>query len=214
MPTLATAIVPVTPFEQNCTLIWDQDTRRAVVIDPGGNADRILAALTSQALIIEAIWLTHGHLDHAGGVKALNQSLPSPVPVIGPHRADQFLLDGIEQQARSFGLTGLSNATTDQYLEEGDILDLAGHSFEILHCPGHTPGHVVFVNRAARFAQVGDTLFAGSIGRTDFSYGSHDTLVAAIKSKLLPLGDDLRFTPGHGPASTIGRERTTNPFLR
>ena len=214
MPQLSVATIPVTAFQQNCTLVWDTETRRAVVIDPGGDAARIMQAVAQQSLVVEAIWLTHGHLDHAGGAEALRAALGVTTPIIGPHRADAFLLQSIEQQAAQYGLPGLANATPDRWLEEGQILMLGEHRFDILHCPGHTPGHIVFVNARARFAQVGDVLFAGSVGRTDFPYGDEGALIAAIKAKLLPLGDDMAFICGHGEGSTIGEERLTNPYLR
>ncbi len=213
MSKLRTAIVPVTPLEQNCTLVWDEASRQAVVIDPGGDAERIAAAVLRERLTVEAIWLTHGHLDHAGGAEALRGALGG-VSIIGPHQADAFLLEGIEQQAAQYGLRGLRNATPDRWLVEGEVLRLGEHRFDVLHCPGHTPGHVIFVDKAAGFAQVGDVLFAGSVGRTDFAYGDGAGLISSIKTKVLPLGDAVAFICGHGPGSTIGRERLSNPFLR
>ena len=213
MSSLRTAVVPVTPLEQNCTLVWDEASRQAVVIDPGGDAERIAAAIARERLTVEAIWLTHGHLDHAGGAEALRTALGG-VEIIGPHEADAFLLQGIEQQAAQYGLRGLRNATPDRWLVEGDVLQLGEHRFDVLHCPGHTPGHVIFVDKAAGFAQLGDVLFAGSVGRTDFPYGDGAGLISAIKTKVLPLGDAVQFICGHGPGSTIGRERLSNPFLR
>ena len=213
MSSLRTAVVPVTPLQQNCTLVWDQASRQAVVIDPGGDAERIAAAVTREGLTAAAIWLTHGHLDHAGGAEALRHALGG-VPIIGPHAADEFLLQGIEQQAAQYGLSGLRNAAPDRWLVEGDVLALGEHRFEVLHCPGHTPGHVIFVSRAAGFAQLGDVLFAGSVGRTDFPYSDTASLIASIRTKVLPLGDAVAFICGHGPGSTIGRERLSNPFLR
>ncbi len=206
-------MVPVTPIAQNCTLLWDADSLQAVVVDPGGDVERILAGLTQHGLRAEAIWLTHGHLDHAGGAEALRAALGGGIQVIGPHLADKFLLDSITAQAAQYGIAGLENAAPDRWLEEGEVLTLGPHRFEVLHCPGHSPGSVVFVAQAARFAQVGDVLFAGSVGRTDFSYGDHAALIGAIKHKLLPLGDDMWFVCGHGPGSTFGRERLNNPFL-
>ena len=219
MPGLKVAVVQVTLFQQNCTLISDADTGETVVIDPGGDADRILAALDANKLNATAIWLTHGHLDHAGGavdlvdlLKARSPGHP-PVPVIGPDQRDAMLLQNMAQQGNMFGVTGLRDVTPDRYLTEGDTVYIGPHAFEVLHCPGHTPGHVVFINKAARFAQLGDVLFRGSVGRTDFPYGNHEQLIASIKTKLLPLGDDLRFVCGHGPNSTIGAERASNPFI-
>jgi glyoxylase-like metal-dependent hydrolase (beta-lactamase superfamily II) len=206
-------------LQQNCTLVTDSATGQTAVIDPGGDADKILAALAANALTAVAVWLTHGHLDHAGGVADLVEKLAARtggdrIPIIGPDRRDEELLQSIEEQARLFGLEGMHNASPDRYLAEGETVSIGPHVFEVLHCPGHTPGHVVFVNRAARFAQVGDVLFRGSVGRTDFPYGDHAALINAIKTKLLPLGDDIRFVCGHGPTSTIGAERATNPFIR
>jgi glyoxylase-like metal-dependent hydrolase (beta-lactamase superfamily II) len=218
MSSLKIAVVPVTPLQQNCTLVTDAETLETAVIDPGGEAERILETLNARGLKAVAIWLTHGHLDHAGGAMALKEMLESRpgaarVEMIGPDRRDAFLLEGIEAQAASYGLSGLRNATPDRYLTEGETVRIGAHMFEVLHCPGHTPGHVVFINRAARFAQLGDVLFRGSIGRTDFPYGNHGELIDAIKTKILPLGDDIRFVCGHGPTSSIGAERAGNPFL-
>jgi glyoxylase-like metal-dependent hydrolase (beta-lactamase superfamily II) len=210
-------IVPVTPFQQNCAVLWDEATKRGVVVDPGGDAPRIHAAVQHEAVVVERILLTHGHLDHAGGAAELQRLLATserPVPIEGPDLRDRFLLDGIAAQAAVLGVPGLANAAPDRWLAEGDQVEIAGAPFDVLHCPGHTPGHVVFVNREARFAILGDVLFQGSVGRTDFPYGDHEALIASIRAKLLPLGDDVRFLCGHGPGSTIGAERRTNPFLR
>jgi glyoxylase-like metal-dependent hydrolase (beta-lactamase superfamily II) len=189
------------------------------VVDPGGDVERILAAIKQAGVTVQQIWLTHGHLDHAGGATELQETLrqhagdPAAVPVKGPDQRDEFLLQGLAAQASSYGFK-VRNVTPDQWLQEGDTVALGTHSFNVLHCPGHTPGHVVFVNHAARFALVGDVLFQGSVGRTDFPYGDHAGLINAINTKLLPLGDDFRFLCGHGPGSTIGAERESNPFLR
>ena len=204
-------IVPVTPFQQNCAILWDDASMQAMVVDPGGDVDRILAAIAQSKVTVERILLTHGHLDHAGGAAALAKALK--VPVEGPDIRDKFLLDGIEEQAASYGFEA-SNCTPDRWLTEGEHVSLGEHRFDILHCPGHTPGHLVFVNHAARFLLVGDVLFQGSVGRTDFPYGDPAALIEAIKTKLLPLADDFSFLCGHGPGSSIGAERTGNPFLR
>ncbi len=243
MPELKAAIVPVTPFQQNCTILWEEPGKRAVVIDPGGEIPRVLEAIAELGVRVERILLTHGHIDHAGGAAALKEALEqgaaasgessavvhpegaddSPaadrvgsatVPIEGPDQRDRFLLQGLETQAPTFGMRGVRNVLPDRWLREGDEVRVGEQAFEVLHCPGHTPGHVVFVNRAARFAIVGDVLFAGSVGRTDFPYGDHAALITAIRNKLLPLGDDVSFICGHGPGSTIGAERRTNPFVR
>ena len=219
MGALQVAIVPVTPFSQNCTLIWDDVSKHGVVVDPGGDVDKIQAAITQLGLDIGAIWITHGHLDHAGGVNELRDALDArpghaPIEVIGPDRRDEPLLQALAQQGAMFGLQGLQNVTPDRWLTEGEHLSIGTHRFDVLHCPGHTPGHIVFVNHAAKFAQVGDVLFQGSVGRTDFPYGDHEALIAAIKTKLMPLSDDYGFVCGHGPNSTIGTERRGNPFIQ
>lgn len=210
--TLKAAIVPVTEFEQNCTLLWDTSTMVGAVIDPGGDVPRILDAIKQVGVKVEKIVLTHGHLDHVGGAAELAQQLG--VKIEGPHVADKFLMEGVEKQAASYGLRGLKNAYSDRFMVEGDDLTIAGQPFQVLHCPGHSPGSLVYINVAERVALVGDVLFAGSIGRTDFPYGDHDQLIDAIKTKLLPLGDDIVFICGHGPASTLGDERRTNPFIQ
>ncbi len=208
---LEAAIVQVTPFQQNCTLIWDARSRRGAVVDPGGDLNRIEAAIAQTGMTVEKILLTHGHIDHAGAAAPLKEKLG--VPVEGPHEADRFLLDGLEAQGRMYGFAA-SNVTPDRWLDEGDEVEVAGHRFEILHCPGHSPGSVVFLNRPQKFLIVGDVLFRGSIGRTDFPYGDHAALIGAIRTKLLALGDEYAFICGHGPGSTIGLERRTNPFIR
>ncbi len=212
MGALKGAVIPVTAFQQNCTVLWDDGTKRGIVVDPGGDVDRILAAVAQAGITVERIWLTHGHLDHAGGAAELRDQLHG-VPIEGPDQRDEFLLQGLEAQGRHYGVH-MRNVTPDRWLAEGEGVSLGEHRFDVLHCPGHTPGHVVYVNHAARFALVGDVLFQGSIGRTDFPYGNHSALIEAITSKLLPLGDDFSFLCGHGPGSTIGAERVGNPFLR
>ena len=207
------AIIPVTPFQQNCALLWDEQSLRGSVIDPGGEVDRILAAIGELKLSIESILLTHGHMDHAGGAAELKAALPDAPPVIGPDRRDAFLLEGLEEQGAKYGMQA-RNLVPDQWLAEGDSVTIGGEAFGVLHCPGHTPGHVVFVQTALRVAVVGDVLFQGSIGRTDFPYGDQEALLAAIHGKLLPLGDDIAFLCGHGPGSSFGQERRGNPVLR
>lgn len=211
MPKLQAAQIAVTPFQQNCALIWDAETRRGTVIDPGGDVPRIRAAIAQAGCTVESILLTHGHLDHAGGAAELKRALD--VPILGPDRRDEFLLNGIAAQAGQYGLDGLEDCAPDRWLAEGESVEIAGTPFDVLHCPGHTPGHLVFASRALGFAVVGDVLFRGSVGRTDFPYGDHAALIGAIVTKLLPLGDEMRFLCGHGPGSTFGEERRSNPFL-
>lgn len=208
---LKAAILPVTAFQQNCALVWDDTTKRATVIDPGGDVDRVLEVLRGEGLALEQILLTHGHMDHAGGADELRAASPG-VPVVGPHVADKPLLDNLERQGAAYGMEA-RNLVPDRWLAEGETVAIAGQDFAVLHCPGHSPGSVVFVSEALRIAFVGDVLFQGSIGRTDFPYGDHDALIRAIMTKLLPLGDDIRFLCGHGPGSDFGTERRTNPFL-
>jgi glyoxylase-like metal-dependent hydrolase (beta-lactamase superfamily II) len=204
-------IVPVTPFEQNCTIFWCEATRQAAVIDPGGDISRILQVLASENLVLTKILVTHGHIDHAGGVAALVAK--TGVAVEGPHEEDRFWIEGMPQQSRMFGFPDVEAFTPDRWLQDGDKVKLGELELEVLHCPGHTPGHVVFYHSPSRLAQVGDVLFQGSIGRTDFPRGDHATLIASIKNKLFALGDDVEFIPGHGPMSNFGEERRFNPFL-
>jgi len=206
-------IVPVTLFEQNCTIIWHEPSKKAVVIDPGGDVPKILEAIKQTGVTVEKIWLTHGHIDHAGGAMELKEALGG-VEIVGPHEADRFLLENLETQARQYGLTDpVRNCTPDRFLEDGNLVSFGSHEFLVLHCPGHAPGHVVYYNAAARFAHVGDVLFQGSIGRTDLPGGDHAALIRSIKEKLLPLGDDIGFICGHGPGGRFGDERRGNPFL-
>ena len=208
---LKAVIVQVTPFQQNCTLIWDEATKTGAVVDPGGDIDKIESAIAEAGIKIEKILLTHGHLDHAGGADELRAKLG--VKIEGPHKADKLLLDALEKQGKMYQIDGLRNVVPDRWLDEGDAVTVAGHSFEIFHCPGHSPGSVVFFNKAQKFALVGDVIFQGSIGRTDFPNGDHEALISAIKTKLFPLGDDVAFICGHGRPSQFGIERKTNPFL-
>lgn len=210
-PGLKAAIIPVTPFQQNCTLLWDEATKVGAVVDPGGDLDTIKSAIAEIGMTVEKILLTHGHIDHAGGADELRAALG--VKIEGPHEADRILLDYLETQGAAYGIPA-RNLKPDRWLNEGETVSVAGHTLEILHCPGHSPGSVVFVHRAQKFMLAGDVIFQGSIGRTDFPYGDHDALIDAIKTKLFPLGDDYAFICGHGPASTIGAERRSNPFLK
>jgi len=218
MPNLKIAIVPVTVFQQNCSLVWDPATRRAAVIDPGGEPGKILSNITRLGLKVELILLTHGHLDHAGGAKALkgelDQSSAAPIPILGPHVADKYLLDSIEEAQKSYNMSGLRSVTPDRFLTEGEVIELGPLRFDVLHVPGHSPGHIAFIEQTERVAFVGDTVFKQSVGRTDLPFGDHSALIAGIKGKLLPLGDDITFFPGHGEPSTFGAERQTNPFLQ
>lgn len=204
-------VAPVTPLQQNCTVVWCTATNKAAVIDPGGSVDAILGEIARRGLTLDKIWITHGHLDHAGGAAELKEK--SGLQIEGPHPDDQFWIDGIEEQGRAYGMPEARSFTTDRWLADGDTVTLGETTWDVIHCPGHTPGHVVFFNKDARFAQVGDVLFKGSIGRTDFPRGNLDDLLGAITSKLWPLGGDVAFVPGHGPMSTFGEERRTNPYV-
>lgn len=209
---LAYRTIPVTPFEQNCSLIWDDQTLQAAVIDPGGDLDRILSAVRSLGLQLEQIWVTHGHLDHCSGAAELAQRLG--LPIVGPHPADQFWIDGLPQAAQMYGFPPARPFTPTRWLQDGDTVTLGAHTLTVRHCPGHTPGHVVFHAADIQRAFVGDVLFAGSIGRTDFPQGDLETLLASIRERLWPMGDETVFIPGHGPESSFGRERRTNPYVR
>lgn len=205
-------VIPVTAFQQNCSIVWNKETQKGVVVDPGGDVDQILDAVQQLGVTIERILLTHGHIDHVGGAADLAEALK--VSVIGPHEDDRMLIERVEDQARQFGLESVRAVEPDQWLKDGDTVQIADLSFDVLHCPGHAPGHVVFFNKALKLLICGDVLFAGSIGRTDLPGGDHATLIKTIKEKVLPLGDDITFLPGHGQASTLGHERRHNPFLR
>ncbi|NTV11695.1 MAG: MBL fold metallo-hydrolase [Zoogloea sp.] len=204
-------IIPVTPFQQNCSLIWCSSTRKAAVVDPGGEIDRILAEADKAGVVLEKILLTHGHIDHAGGTGELARR--TGLPIEGPQREDAFWLDGLPQQSRMFGFPEALPFSPDLWLEDGEEVCVGNEKLAVVHCPGHTPGHVVFFSPSARLALVGDVLFAGSIGRTDFPRGDHAALIASIRGKLWPLGNDVAFIPGHGPMSTFGEERDSNPFV-
>jgi len=206
------AIVPVTPFQQNCTVLWCMNTMRAAVIDPGGDLDRVRRAIAEVKVTVEKIWLTHGHIDHVGGAAELKESLG--VPIEGPHVDDRFLLDMVAASGLKFGIYNARNVTPDRWLNDGDRVEVGDLTFDVLHCPGHSPGSVAFVNAGEQIAIVGDVLFRGSVGRTDLPGGNHATLLASIRNKLLPLGDDVTFICGHGSTSTMGQERNSNPFLR
>ena len=203
-------IVPVTPFQQNCSILWCERTKKAAVVDPGGDLDRILAAVAELGVTVEKILITHGHIDHAGGTAKLARELG--VPIEGPQEEDRFWIEGMPQQSKMFGFPDVESFEPDRWLHDGDTVTVGEQTLKVIHTPGHTPGHVVFVHEGARLAIVGDVLFAGSIGRTDFPRGDFDTLIASIRGRLWPLGDDVEFIPGHGPMSTFGVERATNPF--
>jgi len=203
--------VPVTPFEQNCSIVWCSDTLSAAVIDPGGDLPRLLDAVKKLGIKLEQIWLTHAHIDHAGGTAELARLLN--LPIIGPHTGDQFWIDGLPLQSQRFGFPPSDTFTPTRWLHDDDTVQIGHCSLQVRHCPGHTPGHVVFYSEEAQRAFVGDVLFAGSIGRTDFPQGNHDHLIASITQRLWPMGDDTVFIPGHGPESTFGRERQTNPYV-
>jgi glyoxylase-like metal-dependent hydrolase (beta-lactamase superfamily II) len=205
-------VLPVTPFEQNCSLLWDSATRQAAVVDPGGDVDDILAEISARGLKVEQLLLTHGHIDHVGGAADLAARLGG-VPVVGPHPDDAFWLDQLPEQCRMFGFPATAALAPDRWLADGDTVAVGGETLEVVHTPGHTPGHVCFIHAPAQLAVVGDVLFAGSIGRTDFPRGNHAALIHSIRAKLFPRGDDFAFVPGHGPMSTFGEERHRNPYV-
>jgi len=210
-PPINALIVPVTPFQQNCSVVWCTKTMRGAIVDPGGDVAHIKDAAKSKDVQVEKILITHAHIDHAGGAADLAEDLG--VPIEGPHKDDQFLIDNLEEQAARFGAGSGRAFTPSRFLVEGDAVSFGEVSMDVYHCPGHTPGHVIFVQPEARFALVGDVLFQGSIGRTDLPGGDFNALIASIRDKLWPLGEDIAFLPGHGGMSTFGQERKTNPFV-
>ncbi|QMV14359.1 MBL fold metallo-hydrolase [Vibrio spartinae] len=205
-------IVPVTAFAQNCSIVWCDETMKGIVIDPGGDEKHLAEVIQGLGVQIVHIVLTHGHLDHVGGTQALQQSLGA-VDIIGPHLADQFWLQELENQSQMFGFPRTISFDPDQWLNEGDSVSFGRQELQVYHTPGHTPGHVCLFCESAKVAFVGDVLFQGSIGRTDFPQGDFETLIRSIKTKLWPLGNDVTFIPGHGPQSTFGHERASNPFV-
>jgi len=205
-------IIPVTSFEQNCSLLWCEETGRAAVVDPGGDTDRILHAVEAYGVSLEKILVTHAHIDHAGAVAELAECLS--LPIEGPQREDQFWIDGMPQQSKLFGFPKVRSFIPDRWLVHGDTVRFGNVAMDVLHCPGHTPGHLVFFHAQSRLAIVGDVLFQGAIGRTDFPKGDFTTLITSIRTRLWPLGDDVAFIPGHGSMSTFGKERLSNPFCK
>lgn len=205
------AIVPVTAFQQNCSILVCEETKRAALVDPGGDLPRLREALQKLGVTLEKVFLTHGHMDHCSAADTVRQEFK--VPIEGPHKEDKFWIDQIEDACQRFGLPAAKAFEPDRWLNDGDTVAFGNQTLEVYFCPGHTPGHVVFFHRGMRLAFVGDVLFQGSIGRTDFPRGDYDTLVQSIREKLWPLGDDVEFVPGHGPTSTFGEERLHNPFV-
>jgi hydroxyacylglutathione hydrolase len=207
---LRACVLPVTPLQQNCSLLWCTATGRGALIDPGGEIDRLLAMVEQQGVTLERILVTHGHLDHAGAVAELAER--TGLPVEGPQREDSFWIDQMGSDGARYGIAARPFVPT-RWLEDGDMVQIGNLTLDVIHCPGHTPGHVVFIHKPSRFAVVGDVIFAGSIGRTDFPRGDHAALIDSIRRKLFVLGDDIHFLPGHGELSTFGQERRTNPFV-
>jgi len=208
---ISVAIIPVTAFEQNCSVVWDTDTKDAAVVDPGGDVEKILARIEASHLNVQKILITHAHIDHAGATNRLKELLH--VPIEGPHPDEQFWIDQLAEEGERYGIKSYGAFLPDRWLHDHDQVTVGNQTFDVIHCPGHTPGHVVFFHEATRFAIVGDVLFKGSIGRTDFPKGNHADLIHSIRDKLFPFGDDVRFLPGHGPLSTFGEERRSNPFV-
>ena len=208
---LKAAIIPVTPFQQNCSLVWDDETMKGALVDPGGDLDRLEAALQETGVELEKILLTHGHLDHAAAAGKL--AADHSVPIEGPHEDDRFLIEGLPDQSEKYGLPVFPGFAPNRWLRQGDTVSVGGLTFDVIHCPGHTPGHVVFYHAPSKLAIVGDVLFQGSIGRTDLPRGNFQDLIDSITQRLWPLGGDVSFIPGHGPMSTFKRERQMNPFV-
>lgn len=206
-------IIPVTPFQQNCTLLVCDQTQQAAVVDPGGDVEQILATIKESGATVAQILLTHGHLDHAAAAPELAAAL-GDIPIIGPHQDDQFWLDGLTEQSARFGFGHAKAFLPTQWLNDGDTVQVGAYTLNVIHCPGHTPGHVVFHSPELHLAWVGDVIFQNSIGRTDFPRGNHADLISSIQNKLFPLGDDIQFIPGHGPTSTFGQEKMHNPHLK
>lgn len=205
-------IIPVTPFQQNCQVIWDENTMEAVIVDPGGEAEKLIAAIEERGLKLTKILLTHGHADHIGATAIISKHFSAPI--YGPQKEDAFWIEALAEQHAMFNIEGGPSFTPDYWLEEGQTVHCGTMAFDVLHCPGHTPGHIIFVNHADKLISMGDVLFKGGVGRSDFPRGDHQALIASIKNKVLPLGDDYQFIPGHGPMSNLGHERKTNPFLQ
>jgi glyoxylase-like metal-dependent hydrolase (beta-lactamase superfamily II) len=205
------SIIPVTPLQQNSSLLVCEATGHAAVVDPGGDLERIHNAVAQQGVTVQKVLLTHGHIDHCAGAKTLAEHYG--VPIEGPHEDERFWLDLLPQQSQQFGFPAANALIPDRWLASGDTVQFGHETLDVYHCPGHTPGHIVFASAVHRLALVGDVLFAGSIGRTDFPRGNHAELIASIRNKLWPLGDDITFVPGHGPTSTFGTERHTNPYV-
>jgi hydroxyacylglutathione hydrolase len=205
------AIIPVTPFQQNCALVYNDETKRGAVVDPGGDLPLILQAIEKTGVTIEKILITHGHIDHAGGADELREKLG--VSIEGPNKADDFIMQSLPEMGVKYGMADARNVTPDRWLSDEDTVEVAGFSFRVIEAPGHSPGSVVLFNEIERFAFMGDVLFKGSIGRTDLRQGNHAQLIASIKNKILPLGDDVVFLPGHGEVGRVGDERVSNPYI-
>lgn len=204
-------IIPVTPFQQNCSLIWDEQNMRGALVDPGGDAERLMQVVKQQGVTLERLLLTHGHIDHVGAAAEIAARLG--IPIEGPQREDEFWLQQLPEQAAMFGFPAVAVFTPQRWLNDGDSVRVGELTLDVIHCPGHTPGHVVFHHAPSQLAFVGDVLFKGSVGRSDFPRGNHDQLITSIRQRLFPLGDAVTFVPGHGPLSTIGQERFSNPFV-